>query len=68
MRQVEALLGTGLSYKEIAARLGLGEGTAKIYASEVYKLTGKTSRQILLEHRAAIQDAADGEPRMGAFE
>jgi DNA-binding NarL/FixJ family response regulator len=44
-REVAALLvGTGLSYKEIAARLDLSEGTVRTHTEAIYRALGVHSR------------------------
>jgi DNA-binding NarL/FixJ family response regulator len=44
-REVAALLvGTGLSYKQIAARLGLSEGTIRTHTEKIYRAFGVHSR------------------------
>jgi DNA-binding NarL/FixJ family response regulator len=66
--QVRSLIAQGLSDKEIAARLGVTVGTAKIYGYHLRQLTGQTRSGIMIEHFQASQYAAEGLPRMGAFE
>jgi DNA-binding NarL/FixJ family response regulator len=44
-RDVAALLiGTGLSYKQIAAKLGLSEGTLRTHTERIYRALGVHSR------------------------
>ena len=44
-REVAALLvGTGLSYKEIAARLNRSEGTVRTHTEKIYRALGVHSR------------------------
>jgi len=44
-REVAALLvETGLSYKQIAARLGLSEGTVRTHTEKIYRAFGVHSR------------------------
>jgi DNA-binding NarL/FixJ family response regulator len=38
------LVGTGLSYKQIAARLGVREGTVRTHTEKVYRAFGVHSR------------------------
>lgn len=40
----ELLVGTGLSYKEIAARLDLSEGTIRTHTERIYRAVGVHSR------------------------
>ena len=43
-QQVSAAVADGLSNKVIAARLGLSEGTVKVYLSQVYVKLGLSNR------------------------
>ena len=51
-REVELveLVGRGLRNKEIAARLGIGEGTVKVHLHRIYDKLGVTSRVGLANH------------------
>ena len=74
MREIEELIAAGLSTKDIAAWAGLTPKSAKFYCAEVYRLTGKTRNQIMLDTagKAAgrfLPQYAEGDTvRMGAFE
>jgi DNA-binding NarL/FixJ family response regulator len=68
MLQVKELMAQGATVKQIAAQLGLGVGTAKTYCFEVRRLTGMSRRELERTERVAEVHAAEGMPRMGAFE
>jgi DNA-binding NarL/FixJ family response regulator len=65
---VRDLIAAGLSNKDIAARLRLSDRTAKVYVCDLYRVTGETRNRIIAGARQFYQDAAEGLPRMGAFE
>ncbi len=67
LKQVAELLSQGLTMKAIAGELGLTEGTAKVYAHDLYRLTGLT-RMEMITRGAATNVNADGNPRMGVYE
>jgi DNA-binding NarL/FixJ family response regulator len=64
--QVLALMVRGLSNREIAARLGLSEGTVKIHATAIFKALGVASRtQALIavaRYGINLEQAADDLP------
>lgn len=66
LAQVRDLIVAGLQDKEIAQTLGLTLKSVKTYAHEVFKVTGKRRHQ--LRAPGLFESAADGLPRMGAFE
>jgi DNA-binding NarL/FixJ family response regulator len=68
LAEMRPLIAAGMSFKEIAGRMGLTLGSAKIYASELYRLTGMTRHEIIAAARSEVSQSAEGEPRMGAFE
>jgi DNA-binding NarL/FixJ family response regulator len=47
-KQILELLLEGLSYKQIAFKLGLTYGTVKVYMAELTKRTGKTRLQLAM--------------------
>jgi DNA-binding CsgD family transcriptional regulator len=55
------LVGTGLSYKEIATRLGLREGTVRSHTEKVYRALGVHSRAELTAAFRAALDAFSSE-------
>jgi RNA polymerase sigma factor (sigma-70 family) len=58
-RDVAALLvGTGLSYKEIAVRLGCSEGTMRTHTEKIYRALGVHSRPELTVALRAGENAA----------
>ncbi|MBK9266168.1 MAG: response regulator transcription factor [Polyangiaceae bacterium] len=60
-REVAYLLSrTGLSYKEVAARLEIREGTMRKHAENIYRRLGVQSRAELMI--AMLQDSADISP------
>ena len=56
---IMALVGTGLGNKGIAARLGIGEGTAKTHVSSIHRKLGVSTRASLA--RIAMVALASGE-------
>lgn len=54
-RRTLALLLRGLTNKEIAARLGIGEGTVKWHASRLYERFGIHNRTALVHELLARQ-------------
>ena len=68
LAELRRLIETGMVDKDIAAHLGLALGTVKVYASELYRLTGMRRREFIAVAKVAIVSEASGEPRMGAFE
>ena len=66
--EMRAFIESGMSFKDIATRMGLTEGSAKIYACELYRLTGMSRHEIIAAGKPSITGSAEGEPRMGAFE
>lgn len=55
--EVALLVGTGLSNREIAQRLGLSVGTVKLHVHHIFQKTGARRRSNL------VQMAAQGVPR-----
>jgi len=68
LAELRALIETGMVDKDIAAHLGVVVGTVKVYASELYRLTGMGRRELIATAKLALVSEANGEPRMGAFE
>lgn len=59
----------GLTNKEIAYAMGTTEGAVKTNLSEVYRLTGKSRRQLIASRRFEDRrDSDDNRVRMGVFE
>ncbi|WP_437596873.1 LuxR C-terminal-related transcriptional regulator [Sorangium sp. So ce590] len=54
---VELLVGTGLSYKQIAAQLGRSEGTVRTHTERIYRAFGVHSRLELIFACQALRDA-----------
>lgn len=50
-------LATGQSSKEIAARLGLSQGTLKVYISQLFTATGTSNRVMLALFWLRMQEA-----------
>ncbi|WP_437543087.1 LuxR C-terminal-related transcriptional regulator [Sorangium sp. So ce367] len=60
-RDVVALLvGTGLSYKQIAAQLARSEGTVRTHTERIYRAFGVHSRLELIVAYRSLQDARSG--------
>lgn len=82
LSQVRQLIGEGCTNKQIAERLGISVGTAKVYVYDLFKLTGLTRTAIVVEFQMQkarqvamsmelerlISPGAEGNPKMGAFE
>ncbi|WP_438023457.1 response regulator transcription factor [Sorangium sp. So ce233] len=50
---VELLVGTGLSYKQIADRLARSEGTVRTHTERIYRAFGVHSRlELIVAHRS----------------
>ncbi|WP_437924634.1 LuxR C-terminal-related transcriptional regulator [Sorangium sp. So ce291] len=54
---VELLVGTGLSYKQIAAQLDRSEGTVRTHTERIYRAFGVHSRLELIFAYQALRDA-----------
>ncbi|WP_438014778.1 LuxR C-terminal-related transcriptional regulator [Sorangium sp. So ce315] len=54
---VELLVGTGLSYKQIAARLARSEGTIRTHTERIYRAFDVHSRLELIVAYRSLQDA-----------
>ncbi|MDE3198446.1 MAG: response regulator transcription factor, partial [Acidobacteriota bacterium] len=66
-RQLMALLAQGLKNKEIAWRLGISEGTVKVYLSRLFEKVGASDRFELALHalQGLVPDARDGFENLG---
>jgi DNA-binding CsgD family transcriptional regulator len=62
---IVALVAEGLANKEIAARLGITEGTAKIYLFRVYQKTGFNRVQVALAYVAGEFEKPIKDMRLG---
>lgn len=58
----------GLSHKQIADRMGIVEGTAKVYCSELRHLTGLQSRVAIAQWVKSSRDAMEAVQLLRALE
>jgi DNA-binding NarL/FixJ family response regulator len=68
LTQVLECIEMGIPDKETAQRLGVTVGTVRVLAHEIYRITGKGRAQLQREGYHLSASAAEGLPRMGAFE